>query len=92
MGSTGLEGAVLDLGGERVGPVMGHHELKTRQHAEDGDLHRMRRFRARSVTNSLAEWMAQFVFPNFRFTTKTVFPKSLKLMNSGLGPPVERLE
>ena len=32
---------------------------------------------------SLAEWMAQTKYPNFIFTTKMVFPKSLKFMNSG---------
>ena len=31
---------------------------------------------------SLAEWMAQ-KSPNFIFTTKMVFPTSLKFMNSG---------
>ena len=37
----------------------------------------------KTTKSSLAQWMAQTKSPNFAFATKMVFPKSLKLMNSG---------
>ena len=49
----------------------------------DGKLSRSEPLLDDYFRSSLAEWVAQKKFSSFRFATKMVFPKSLKIMNSG---------